>query len=67
MAISDWFRTRLLDFVMRQMNELPPDTVHRRVDRLVEDCGLRLESLDRFRAAGSGMFAQMYRGVAVKP
>ena len=41
--------------------------INRRIDRLVEDSGLRLESLDRFRAAGPGIFAQMYRGVAVKP
>jgi SAM-dependent methyltransferase len=41
--------------------------MNRSIDHLVEESGLRMESLDRFRADGPGVLAQMYRGVAVKP
>jgi len=39
--------------------------MNRRIDRIVEAAGFRLESLERFRADGPGVLAQMYRGVAV--
>ncbi len=38
--------------------------INRKIDRLVEDNGFELASLDRFRAKGPGIVAQMYRGVA---
>lgn len=38
--------------------------INRRIDRLVEDGGFELASLDRFRGKGPGIFAHMYRGVA---
>ena len=40
--------------------------INRRIDRLVEDGGFDLASLDRFRAKGPGIFAHMYRGVATR-
>lgn len=40
--------------------------MNRRIDRLVEEGGLRLVSLERFRARGPGVLAQMYRGVALR-
>lgn len=38
--------------------------INRKIDRLVEEGGFELASLDRFRADGPGIVAQMYRGVA---
>ena len=38
--------------------------MNRRVDRLVEDGGFALVSMDRFRHKGPSVLAQMYRGVA---
>jgi len=38
--------------------------MNRPIDRIVADAGFALTSLDRFRAKGPGLFAQMYRGVA---
>ena len=38
--------------------------INRKIDRLVEEGGFELERLDRFRAKGPGIVAQMYRGVA---
>lgn len=38
--------------------------LNRKIDQLVEDGGFELRSLDRFRAKGPGIVAQMYRGVA---
>jgi len=38
--------------------------INRPIDRIVADAGFALTSLDRFRAKGPGLFAQMYRGVA---
>lgn len=38
--------------------------MNRPIDRLVEEGGLRLVALERFRARGPGLLAQMYRGVA---
>ena len=40
--------------------------INRKIDRLVEDGGFELERLDRFRAKGLGIAAQMYRGVATR-
>ena len=40
--------------------------INRKIDRLVEEGGFELESLDRFRAKGPGIVAQMYRGVAIR-
>jgi len=40
--------------------------MNRPIDRLVEEGGFRLVSLDRFRNKGPGVLAQMYRGVAVR-
>lgn len=38
--------------------------INRKIDQLVEEGGFALQSLDRFRAKGPGIVAQMYRGVA---
>ena len=38
--------------------------INRKIDRLVEEGGFEMKSLDRFRAKGPGIAAQMYRGVA---
>ena len=40
--------------------------INRKIDRLVEEGGFQMASLDRFRAKGPGIVAQMYRGVAIK-
>ncbi len=40
--------------------------INRPIDRLVADVGFELTSLDRFRAKGPGLVAQMYRGVATR-
>ena len=40
--------------------------INRKIDQLVEASGFELTSLDRFRADGPGIVAQMYRGVATK-
>lgn len=40
--------------------------INRKIDRLVEEGGFELASLDRFRAKGPGIVAQMYRGVATR-
>ena len=40
--------------------------INRKIDRLVEDGGFEMKSLDRFRAKGPGIVAQMYRGVATR-
>ncbi len=40
--------------------------INRRIDRLVEEGGFELTSLNRFRARGPGIVAQMYRGIATK-
>lgn len=40
--------------------------INRKIDRLVEEGGFDLERLDRFRAKGPGIVAQMYRGVATR-
>ncbi|MEM9175515.1 MAG: class I SAM-dependent methyltransferase, partial [Myxococcota bacterium] len=40
--------------------------INRKIDRLVEEGGFALSSLDRFRAKGPAIVAQMYRGVATK-
>lgn len=40
--------------------------INRKIDRLVEDGGFELDRLERFRAKGPGIVAQMYRGVARK-
>ncbi|HVN39416.1 MAG TPA: class I SAM-dependent methyltransferase [Myxococcota bacterium] len=40
--------------------------INRRVDRLVEQAGFSLASLERFRYRGPSVLAQMYRGVAVR-
>lgn len=40
--------------------------INRTIDRLVIGGGFELASLDRFRAKGPGLFAQMYRGVATR-
>ena len=38
--------------------------INRKMDEIVEKGGFELTSLDRFRARGPGILAQMYRGVA---
>ena len=38
--------------------------INRPIDRIVADAGFALASLERFRAKGPGVLAQMYRGVA---
>jgi ubiquinone/menaquinone biosynthesis C-methylase UbiE len=40
--------------------------INRRVDRLVEQAGFSLASLQRFRYRGPSILAQMYRGVATR-
>jgi SAM-dependent methyltransferase len=40
--------------------------INRKIDRLVEEGGFEMKSLDRFRAKGLGIAAQMYRGVATR-
>jgi SAM-dependent methyltransferase len=40
--------------------------INRKIDRIVEDGGFQLSSLDRFRAKGPGIAASMYRGVATR-
>ncbi len=40
--------------------------INRKIDRLVLDGGFELERMDRFRAKGPGIVAQMYRGVATR-
>ena len=40
--------------------------INRKIDRLVLDGGFELKSLDRFRAKGPGIAAQMYRGIATR-
>jgi ubiquinone/menaquinone biosynthesis C-methylase UbiE len=40
--------------------------INRRIDRLVEQAGFSLASLERFRYRGPGILSQMYRGVAVR-
>lgn len=40
--------------------------INRKIDRLVEGGGFRLERLDRFRAQGPAIAAAMYRGVAAR-
>ena len=40
--------------------------INRRMDRLVEQAGFSLASLDRFRYRGPSVLAQMYRGVATR-
>ncbi|MEE8165555.1 MAG: class I SAM-dependent methyltransferase [Myxococcota bacterium] len=40
--------------------------INRKIDRLVEDGGFELKSLDRFRAKGPSIVAAMYRGVATR-
>ena len=40
--------------------------INRKIDRLVEDGGFELKSLERFRAKGPGIVAQMYRGIATR-
>jgi ubiquinone/menaquinone biosynthesis C-methylase UbiE len=38
--------------------------INRRIDRIVEESGFELASVERFRARGPGLFAHMFRGVA---
>jgi ubiquinone/menaquinone biosynthesis C-methylase UbiE len=38
--------------------------INRPIDRIVANAGFALTSIERFRAKGPGLFAQMYRGVA---
>ncbi|MEE2672570.1 MAG: class I SAM-dependent methyltransferase [Myxococcota bacterium] len=40
--------------------------INRQIDRIVEDSGFELSSLDRFRGRGPGLFAHMFRGVAIR-
>lgn len=40
--------------------------INRKIDGLVEGAGFDLSHLDRFRAKGPGILAQMYRGVATR-
>lgn len=40
--------------------------INRKIDRLVEEGGFEMIRLDRFRAAGPGIAAQMFRGVATR-
>ena len=40
--------------------------INRKIDRLVEDGGFEMKRLDRFRAKGPGIVAQMYRGIATR-
>ena len=40
--------------------------INRKIDRLVEEAGFELTDLDRFRARGPGIAAQMFRGVATR-
>jgi SAM-dependent methyltransferase len=40
--------------------------INRRIDRLVEEGGFEMKSMDRFRAKGPSIVAQMYRGVATR-
>ena len=40
--------------------------INRKIDRMVEDGGFELASMERFRARGPGLFAQMYRGIATR-
>ena len=40
--------------------------INRQIDRIVEDSGFELTSMDRFRAKGPGLLAHMFRGVATR-
>lgn len=40
--------------------------INRKIDQLVEGAGFELTSLDRFRAKGPAIVAQMYRGIATR-
>jgi SAM-dependent methyltransferase len=40
--------------------------INRRIDRLVEDSGFEIQSMDRFRHTIPALFAYMYRGVATR-
>jgi len=40
--------------------------INRAIDRIVAGAGFELTSLERFRARGPGIFAQMYRGIAAR-
>jgi len=40
--------------------------INRKIDRLVEDAGFELTSMDRFRAKGPSISAAMYRGIATR-
>jgi len=40
--------------------------INRSIDRLVEDAGFEMTSLERFRAKGPSIAATMYRGVATR-
>ncbi|MEM7413411.1 MAG: class I SAM-dependent methyltransferase [Myxococcota bacterium] len=40
--------------------------INRPIDRIVEGSGFELSRLDRFRAKGPGILAQMYRGIATR-
>ena len=40
--------------------------INRQIDRIVEESGFELTSLDRFRGVGPGLFAHMFRGVATR-
>jgi ubiquinone/menaquinone biosynthesis C-methylase UbiE len=40
--------------------------INRKIDRLVEESGFELSSLDRFRGKGPGIVAHMYRGIATR-
>jgi len=40
--------------------------INRKIDRLVEEGGFELDRLERFRAKGPGIVAQMYRGLATR-
>ena len=56
---------------MRQMNPLwnriaDGCNINRQIDRIIEDSGVDLAQMDRFRAKGPGLFAPMFRGVATR-
>ncbi len=40
--------------------------INRKMDQIIEQGGFELTALDRFRARGPGILAQMYRGTATR-
>ena len=53
-----------MNFLCSSLNFLCSCNINRKIGALVEHAGFDGARLDRFRAKGLGIAAQMYRGVA---